>query len=243
MEQMQDVLDAALTNEDKETIKAVLAKLYPLFEENKIPADVIAKLGALVGYPAPSTYPQPYPQPHPYPYPYPQAKEIQKLLENIPNREEVETVLAKALESVEETRKKDLEALAKAQEELAELRKALEAERDARERTELMAQLKAKFPKLSELQPEWLDIAVSLRKSDMFEKIMSSLERAEALFAQAPVMKEIGERAPEAKSPMDTLDERARELVSKGLARTLEQARVKVLQSDPELYRMLRGGE
>ena len=248
-ENQEAVLEAALTAEDKEVVKSVLAKLYPLFEEGKIPNDVIAKLGALVGYPAPeAAYPYPYPGKYPYPstYPYPQAKELEKFLEGLPNREEVETVISQAIsevqKSLEETRKKDLEALQKAQAEVEELRKALEAERDAREAAQLTADLKAKYQTIANVQPDLIDLAVSLRKSADFEKLMTALERIELLLSKAPLLKEIGENVPQEKSEAELLDERARELLAKGLARTLEQARVKVIQSDPELYKKLRGG-
>lgn len=247
-EKQSPVLEAALTAEDKELIKGVLAKLYPLFEEGKIPNEIIAKLGALVGYPAPEgAYPAPSQYPGPQCPPYPQARGLEQFLAGLPNREEVETVITKAIEEVEknleEVRKKDLEALEKAQAEIAELRKALEAERAAREATQVSAELKAKFPTIAQAQPELIDLAVSLRKSQDYEKFLANLERIETLLSKATLFKEIGEKAPEVKSEAEILEEKARELVSKGLARTMEQARVKVLQADPELYRKLRGGE
>ena len=245
MEHQESVLEAALTAEDKEVVKGVLAKLYPLFEEGKIPSDVIAKLGALVGYPAPEAA-YPYPGKYPYPHPYPQAKELEKLLEGLPNREEVETVISKAIsevqKSLEETRKRDLETLQKAQAEVEELRKALEAERDAREAAQLTADLKAKYQTIAAVQPDLLELAVSLRKCADFERFIKAIERVELLLSKSPLLKEIGESAPQEKSEAELLDERARELLAKGLARTLEQARVKVIQSDPELYKKLRGG-
>lgn len=243
----QAIQEAALTPEEKELIKKVLADLYPLFEENKIPDSVITMLGKLVGYPAPEgAYPYPYPKykyPYPkYPYPYPQVKE---LLEGLPNREEVETIISKALEEkdkeFEEVRKQDLAELEKAKAELEELRKAFAAEQDARERAEAKAQVEAKFPNLAKLEPSLVETVVSLRKAEGYEKLLEGLAKVEQVLGQSSLFKEIGGTAPEPEKT-DILETRAQELLTKGLARTIEQARAKVLLSDPELYRTLRGG-
>lgn len=238
-----------LTAEEKRTVKEVLASLWPLYEEGKIPGSVIAQLGALVGYPTPEGYPQA--QKYPYPQPYPKVAQasdlesLKELLTKAVDKDELKLEITKALETAEKTwaeREKTLaEALKKAESRLQELEKALEAEREAKEQVAVLSELKGRFPQIAMAAPQVVEELVRIRKSEIYEPMLKLLGVVEGLFKQAPLLKEIGERGQEA-DPFAELEREARALLEKGEVSSLEKARVKVLERRPDLYRTLRGG-
>lgn len=235
------VEQAALTADEQKAVKNALALLYPLYEAGKLPGAIVAQLGALVGYPAPEGYgyPKPfaYPSPYPCPYPYP-----------VPKAEEqpaVEEAISKAVEELKkswaEREKEYLDKLAKAESRLAELESALASEREAKERMAALQELKTRFPTISQANPEFLEKLASLRKSETWETMVQMAEALEKLWAQAPLLKEIGENKIET-DPLTELRNEAQALVQKGLAPTLEQAMAKVALERRDLYEKLRGG-
>lgn len=230
-----------LTAEEKDAIKAALGTLYPLYEENKIPGSIIAALGQLVGYPAPEGQPK---GEGAYPQPYPGYKEVVKALEQLPNKEEVERLLQSVTKSIEDERKTYREEIEKANSKVIELEKALAQEREIRERREFESNIGGTLDSLAKHTGEgFIGQLFEIKKSMTDEKwaaFVETLKKLNELTKAVPIMKELGSSAKE-ESPEDILTARAKVLVEKGLAKTMEQARIKVLEEDRGLYKALRG--
>lgn len=229
-----------LTPEERDAIKTALGILYVLYEENKIPVDVIATLGRLIGYPVPEAEPK---TEEAYPKPYPDYQEILKALDQLPNKAEVERLLQDFTKRIENERKAYLAEIEKANSRVVELEKALAQEREARERREFESHISKTLDSLVKYAGEnFIGQLFEIRKSMTDEKwaaFIESMKRLNEFTKAVPVMKELGSSVRE-ESPEEILETRARALLEKGLAKTIEQARVKVLEEDKELYKALR---
>jgi hypothetical protein len=245
-----------LTADQQDRVKKALEILYPLFEEGVIPDVVIAILGKLVGYPLPEgvkPYPYPYPHPgahpgsYPKPYGYPAPQETscstntapQEATKSEPNAAEVKQ---ESVEKAEEASKPsaELEALQKAQAELEALRKALEEERLIREKKEYIETMKSQIPSLMSIAPEIADVLFTMKKSGD-TRLEETFKKLEAVVSASPLFKELGSAGQVEESPWDIVEKQAQELLAKGVAKSIEAARVMVLYKNPDLYRQLRG--
>lgn len=261
---VEETLEKALTEEQKEAVKEALEKLYPLFEEGVLSGNLIAALGALVGYPAPEgvkPYPYPYPKPYPKPYyPYPKTSAAKTVegsgaeasSEGTTETASLEDVQALIKKAVEEARKEweaqekaKAEELAKSQARLAELEKALALEKEARERDAFLAHANETYPQISKLLGEKQSVLFELKKSageESWKALEDLFARLNKMLVSSPLLKELGSGATTEESPEEKLEKKARELLEKGLAPTIEQARVRAALSDRALYEELRKG-
>lgn len=235
-----EVQEAELTPEEKEAIKTALVAIYPLYEENKVPGSVVTALGKLIGYPAPEGHEE-----EKTPYPYPGYKDVMKALEQLPNKSEVESLIQQVTKSLEEERKTYVAEVEKSKARIAELEKALELEREAKESHAFSAEMSSTLDAISaQAGDDFIKHLYQVKKSmsgESWTSFVDSLKKLNELVKAVPVMKELGHSVKQEETPEDILAARAKALVEKGLAKTLEQARAKVLEEDKGLYKALRG--
>lgn len=233
-------VETSLTPEDKEAIKTALVAIYPLYEENKIPGSVVVALGQLIGYPAPEGY-----EKEQKPYPYPGYKEVMKVLDQLPNRSEVESLIQQVTKSLEEEKKTYIAEIEKSKAHVAELEKALEQEREMKERNVFSTEMCSVLDSIASCAGnEFVGALYHIKKSmsdEAWTNFVESLKKLNELVKAVPVMKELGHSVKQDETPEDILATRAKALVEKGLVKTLEQARAKVLEEDKGLYKALRG--
>lgn len=233
---------AELTPEEKEAIKTALVAIYPLYEEGKVPGSVVAALGKLIGYPAPEGLEE---EKKPYPYPYPGYKDVMKALERLPNRSEVESLIQQVAKSLEEERKVYVAEIEKSKARIAELEKALELEKEEKESRAFVAEMSSTLDAISARTGEdFIKNLYQIKKSmsgESWTSFVNSMKKLNELLKAVPIMKELGHSIKQEESPEEILAARAKALVEKGLAKTIEQARAKVLEEDKGLYKALRG--
>jgi hypothetical protein len=248
--QEEEKTTKGLTAEQEEQVKKALEILYPLFEEGLIPDVVIATLGKLVGYPLPEgvkphSYPSAEHEAYPKPYGYPVLQETARSANAAP--QEAATSEPKSTEVKQEHVEKaeapkpsaELEALQKAQAELEALRKALEEERLIREKKEYVETLKSQIPSLLSIAPEIADLLFTMKKSGD-ARLEEAFKKLEAIVSVSPLFKELGSAGQVEESPWDIVEKQAQELLAKGVAKSIEAARVMVLTKNPDLYLQLR---
>lgn len=161
------------------------------------------------------------------------------------------TRLLKALQDQEEAIKKANEAekaelnkqISDARTQVEELTKAVEQERTARERREFVDVVKGDIAHIPGTVEDNAGLLFTISKrveKGEFDKLMEMLKATNAVAGD--ITKAVGTTRAESE-PQEILKSRAQELIDRDSSLTLEKAKARVLQNDPELYRRLRNEE
>lgn len=253
----------ALTDEEKESVKSVLAALYPLWEQNKIPDFVIAFLSESVGYPKPEGSKYPHPLAKPYPQPArPAEKTLEGLTEEdrgrIANFRDLLNALWKEKKIPDTIMDWFNEALGTAQEkptpdaareapiakallsEVSELRKALAQERKMRELIELRVMVQKELAHIPMPEGELAELIQAIKEAapSVATKVVGVFKEISKILQGAKFLETAG--SSQEASPRKVLETKAHELLVAGKARTIEQARASVLKQDPALYNEIK---
>ncbi len=227
---------AALTEAERGKVKEAVSALSGM--EDIVGRAVMARLSSLVTGEEKTDYPE--------------AKKAEgmeeKLIEAL-GKEEAQRVLdalRKQEEEITKAAESEREQLQKqvveAEGRIEELTKAVTEEKRKREEREFVDSIQKDIRSVPGVVDENARLLFSISQKvekEEFDKLVDILKSASAVIQKSGFLEELGSSASSSE-PEGILEARAKEKVQKDAGLTMEQAKARVLQEDPELYRSLR---